>query len=163
MKRERTASHIATYAHQIGLAGLGLLERIQKQSKARFGELVEEGKRIEARSKAAGAKRHAHVGHFAETVAATKEVYQKKVEAQLEEWDAQLAQLTAKARQAKADARRNVQGEINSLQAQRAALQNKLAALRNRGEAAWEDLKDGVEKAGEDIRDALRKGSAHFQ
>jgi len=34
--------------------------------------------------------------------------------------------------------------------------------LRNSGEAAWEDLKGGVEKAWGDISDALGKVATHF-
>jgi DNA anti-recombination protein RmuC len=159
MKLEQITSHIKNYAYQVWLAILGTVGFIQKGGSKLFSELVEEGKSVEARSKATPAKG----GSLAETVVATKEAYQRKVEAKLEEWDAQLDQLTAKVQQAKTDARSKLQGEIDSLKTQRTAMQDKLDELRNSSAAAWEDLKDGVEKAWGDISEALGKVVTHFK
>ena len=163
MKHEHVTSHTTNYAHQIWLAGVGMIGAIQKEGSKLFSELVKEGKSVEARSRATQAYRRAKDGSLTEAVMATKETYQKKFEAQLQEWDAQLNQLTAKAKQAKADARSKIEDELASLKTQRAAVQKKLDELRNRGEGAWEDLKDGVEKAWGDISDALGKVVAHFK
>jgi poly(hydroxyalkanoate) granule-associated protein len=162
MKHEPITSHTKNYAQQIWLASLGTVGILQKEGSKLFSELVKEGKSIEARSKANGAKRRAQVGRLTETVVAKKESYQKKLETQLKDWDAQIDQLTAKAKKAKGDAQLKVQGEIDSLRSQRAALQNQFDELRNRGEEAWEDLKEGVEKAWSDINDALGKAANHF-
>jgi len=126
MKHESITGHTKNYVHQVWLASLGTVGILQKEGGRLFSELVEEGKSVEARSKATQAKRHANVGSLVETVIATKETYQKKIEAQLKDWDAQLDQLTAKAKKAKAEARIKIQGEIDSLQSKRTALQNQL-------------------------------------
>jgi len=155
MRHEQTASHASGYAHQVWLAGLGVLGTLQKEGGKLFDDLVKEGRRVE----------HKHVkdDSLAETVVATKEAYQKKLEAQLKEWDRQLDQLMAKAKKAGAEARTKVEDELANLKNQRAAVQKKLDELRNRGEDAWEELTDGVEKAWADISDALGKVVARFK
>jgi hypothetical protein len=52
---------------------------------------------------------------------ATKEAYQKKLEAQLKEWDAKLDQLSAKAQKATAEARITYENELESLKSKQAA------------------------------------------
>ncbi len=160
MKHEHVTSHTTNYAHQVWLAGLGMLGTLQKEGSKLFSKLVKEGKSVEARS---GATRHAKEGSLAETVMATKEAYQKKLEVQLKEWDAQLDQLMAKAEKAKTDTRSKVKGELDSLKTKRVAVQKKLDELRNRGEDALKDLKGGVDKAWGDISDALGKVAARFK
>jgi poly(hydroxyalkanoate) granule-associated protein len=161
MKPEPVTSHTKNYAHQVWLAGLGMLGTLQKEGSKLFSELVKEGKSVEAHSKTAHG--HAKDSSLAEAIVATKAAYQKKLEAQLKEWDAQLDQLMAKAEKAKADVRSKVEDELDSLKTQRAAVQKKLDELRNRGEEAWEDLKGGLEKAWGDINKALGKVVAHFK
>jgi poly(hydroxyalkanoate) granule-associated protein len=158
MKRAHPTSNVANYAHQAWLAGLGILGTIQKQGGKLFDELVEEGKKIEARSKQA----RQHAVSKAETVVAMKEAYQKKLEAQLKEWDAKLDQLTEKAKKMKADTRSKLEDELEGLKAKRAAAQEKLDELRKHGEEAWEDLKGGTEKAWGEISEAFGKVVAHF-
>jgi len=162
MKHEPTSSHTKHYAQRIWLASLGTVDALQKEGRKVFNELVKEGKSAEARSKARGAKRRAKVGHLTETVVAKKVRYQKKLEAQLQDWDNQLDQLMAKAKKARGDARLKLQDEIDDLRSQRAALQGQFDDLRERGEGAWEDLKEGAETAWRDINDALRKAATHL-
>lgn len=162
MKHEPTSSHTKHFAQRIWLASLGTVDVLQKEGRKVFNELVKEGKSVEARSKASGTKRHAQVGRLTETVVTKKVRYQKKLQAQLQDWDTQLDQLMTKAKQARGDAQLKLQDEINSLRSQRVELQNQFDELRERGEGAWEDLKEGVEAAWHDINDALRKAATHF-
>ena len=85
MKHESITSHTKNYAHQVWLASLGTVGILQKEGRKLFSELVEEGKSVEARSKATPAKGRGKVGSLAETVVAKKETYQKKLEAQLQD------------------------------------------------------------------------------
>jgi len=94
---------------------------------------------------------------------ASKEAYQKKLEAQLKEWDAKLDQLSAKAQMATADARINYENELESLQSKRAAAHKTFEALGKRGENAWEDMKDGVEKAWDEMSKAIENVAARFK
>jgi hypothetical protein len=162
MKREHPSSNVANYAHQAWLAGLGIVGTIQKRGGKLLGELVEEGKSIEARSKATPARRHVKNVSAAEAVVAMKAAYQQKLEAQLKEWDAKLDQLTVRAKRMKTDTRIRLEKELRSLKAKRVAAQKKLDELRKHGEGAWEDLRDGAEKAWGDISESLGKVVAHF-
>lgn len=94
---------------------------------------------------------------------ATKEAYQKKLEAQLKEWDANLDVLSAKAQKTKADARISYENELESLRSKRATAHKKLEELGKRGEDAWEDMKDGVEKIWDDMGKAMEKLTARFK
>ena len=94
---------------------------------------------------------------------ATKEAYQKKFEAQLKVWDTKFDQLNAKAKVASADARIKYENELESLRSKRAAVHKTLAELGKRGESAWDDVKDGAEKAWEEMNKAMEKVAAHFK
>jgi hypothetical protein len=94
---------------------------------------------------------------------ASREAYQKKLEAQLNEWDAKLKQLGAKAQKATADARITYENDIESLKGKRAAARKALAELGERGDNAWEDMKDGMEKAWDEMSKAIDKISSRFK
>ena len=93
---------------------------------------------------------------------ATKEAYQKKLEAQLGEWDAKLDLLSAKARNAKADARISYESELASLKTRQVAARQKLEELGKRGEGAWDDMKDGAEKAWDEMGKAIERLASRF-
>ena len=94
---------------------------------------------------------------------ATKEAYGKKLEAQLAEWDAKLDVLAAKARNATAAARISYEDELESLRGKRAQALSALQELGKRGEDAWEDMKDGVKKAWDDMGKAVERIAARFK
>ena len=94
---------------------------------------------------------------------ATKEAYEKKLQAQLGEWEAKLDVLGAKARSATADARVSYENELESLKSKRLAARQKLDELGQRGEDAWEDLKDGVESAWDEMGKAIDKLASRFK
>jgi hypothetical protein len=94
---------------------------------------------------------------------ATKEAYRKKLEAQLKEWDAKLDLWSAKAQKATADARISYENELESLRSKRAAAHKKFEELGKRGENAWEDIKDGVEKVWGEMGKAMEKVASRFK
>jgi hypothetical protein len=94
---------------------------------------------------------------------ASREAYQKKLEAQLNEWDAKLKQLGAKAQKATADARISYENDIESLKSKRAAARKALSELSERSDSAWEDMKDGMEKAWDEISKAIDKITLRFK
>jgi hypothetical protein len=94
---------------------------------------------------------------------ATKEAYQKKLQAQLKEWDAKLDLLSAKAQKVAADARINYEDELVALRSKRAEAHRVLAELGTRGENAWEDMKDGVDTAWDAMSQALERVAARFK
>jgi chromosome segregation ATPase len=94
---------------------------------------------------------------------ASREAYQKKLEAQLNEWDAKLKQLGAKAQKATADARISYENDIESLKSKRAAARKALSELGERSDSAWEDMKEGMEKAWDEMSKAIDKIALRFK
>lgn len=94
---------------------------------------------------------------------ATKDAYQKKLEAQLDEWEAKLEVLAAKARNATADARISYENELEGLKSKRLAARQKLDELGKSSEDAWEDLKDGAESAWDEMGKAIEKFASRFK
>ena len=94
---------------------------------------------------------------------ATKEAYEKKLEAQLKEWEAKLDLLSAKAQKATADARIKYENELESLRSKRAAARKTLEELGKRSENAWEDMKVGAEKVWDEMSKAIDKAATRFK
>lgn len=94
---------------------------------------------------------------------ATKEAYQQKLKAQLDEWDAKLDVLSAKAKKATADVRIGYENELEALREKRASARRTLDELGARGEHAWDDMKVGLERLREDIGTAIERLAARFK
>jgi uncharacterized protein YhaN len=86
-----------------------------------------------------------------------KDAYQKKLEAQLDEWKAEIEMLKAKAGTATAGARLEYEKALAELRERREMAKKKLDELRRASDDAWEDLKDGVEDAWKAVGDAMKK------
>ena len=94
---------------------------------------------------------------------ATKEAYQKKLDAQLKLWDASFDQWSAKAQKAAADVRINYENELETLKKKRAAANKTFEELGRRSEGAWEEMKDGAERAWDEMSKAMDKMAARFK
>lgn len=92
-----------------------------------------------------------------------KQDFQRKLEAQLKEWDAKLDELKTKALEAKAEIRADYEKQLEILAGKRTAAQAKMQELRLRTEDAWEDLKSGTEKAWDEMRKALDQIASRFK
>ena len=94
---------------------------------------------------------------------ASKAAYQQKLEAQIKEWDARMAQLRARAHLAAADVRIRYENELEELARQRKSMQHMLEDMSRHGEHAWQDVKEGVEKARVEMSRALDRFSDYFR
>ncbi|MGD8559791.1 MAG: coiled coil domain-containing protein [Gammaproteobacteria bacterium] len=92
----------------------------------------------------------------------TKQSYQEKMTASLQEWQAKIDLLKAKADKAKANQKLKYQEEIESLQTKQQQLQHKLDELRDSGESAWKDIKTGVDQAWKDLKNAVDRAGDKF-
>lgn len=93
----------------------------------------------------------------------TKEAYMQKLRAQLDEWDAEMQKLKAKALKAKADLKIDYNEDIENMRAKREAARKKLDELGHSGDEAWEDLKEGIEKAWIDLGGAIKSAVSRFK
>jgi hypothetical protein len=92
----------------------------------------------------------------------SKSAYEKKYQAQLDELQAKFDQLSAKARQADADAKIQMNSWLDSIRAKQSVLEARLESFRNSRDAAWHDLKKGVDEAVNDVSDAFDNARSHF-
>lgn len=84
-----------------------------------------------------------------------RDIYQQKIEAQLDEWSAEIDKMKAKAAKAEADAQLAYKDRITELRQKQQVALEKLQEFREAGEDAWEDLKAGVELAWDSLGEAL--------
>lgn len=69
----------------------------------------------------------------------------------------------AKANEAEADAKIEYQDQIAALRERRDTAEKKLGQMQNASDAAWQDVKSGVDKAMDDLTNAFNNAAARFR
>ena len=92
-----------------------------------------------------------------------KEAYEKKIEAQLNEWKTDIDKMKAKADKADAEAKLAYYKQIEELRTRQEVAQKKLAELKASGEDAWEDLKAGIDRAWSSLGEAVKSAGSRFK
>ncbi len=92
-----------------------------------------------------------------------KEEYEKKMQAQLDEWVAEMEKLKAKAEQAEADARISYNEQIEKLKQHQQEAQEQLDQFRKASEDAWEDMRTGMETAWTAFGEAMKTAASRFK
>lgn len=89
-----------------------------------------------------------------------KELYQKKMQAQLDEWNADLDKMKAKASKASADAQINLKKQIDSLEQKTKGVRSKLSELKEAGEETWKPIKESLDAAWENLKSGAREAAS---
>lgn len=92
-----------------------------------------------------------------------KDLYREKIEAKLKEIKARMELLEAKAAQVKAEAKLEYQRHLDELHQKREGLRSRLDELKSSGGEAWKDLRAGMEKAADDLKQAIDKALDKFR
>ncbi|MCA1784543.1 MAG: coiled coil domain-containing protein [Desulfotignum sp.] len=92
-----------------------------------------------------------------------KEAYEKKLEAQLQEWKTDIDKMKAKADKADAEAKLEYYKQIEDLRTKQEAAQKKLTELKASGGDAWEDLKSGIELAWTSLGESIKSARSRFK
>jgi len=92
----------------------------------------------------------------------TKESYEKKLQAQLDEWKAEIDKLRARAEGAQADAQIEYERQIEDLQALQESANRRLLELKEAGDEAWEDLRAGAQESVETLGQSIRSAMERF-
>jgi flagellar biosynthesis chaperone FliJ len=92
-----------------------------------------------------------------------KELYQRKLQAQLDEWEADVDKLKAKASSASADKQLKMNEQIRVLDSKIAESKTKLSELSRAGEDAWESIREGVESALDSLKSAASDAAMKFK
>lgn len=81
----------------------------------------------------------------------------------IDDWNAEIDELMAKAEEVEADAKDEVQEKIKLLKSKRGEFEEILEKITSSGEAAWEDLKSGIDLAWEAVNEAIRSATNRFK
>ena len=92
-----------------------------------------------------------------------REAYVQKLHAKIDEWNADIDKLKAKANQVEADSRIEYQQQIDVLMKKRREIEQKVSQISRSGEAAWDDLKSGIDLAWEAMNEAVRSATSRFR
>ncbi len=92
-----------------------------------------------------------------------RDAYVEKFKAQIDQWNADIEKLEAKAREARADAKIEHEKKLKEARARRDAAQGKLDELKSASGEAWEDVKQGAERAWSACREAVDNAAARFK
>jgi len=84
-----------------------------------------------------------------------KELHERKLQAQLDEWQAEVERLRAQATSASADAQLTLNERIEALQRKIDDGKTKLEAAADVGEDTWASVKDRVESAWDSAKSAV--------
>lgn len=92
-----------------------------------------------------------------------KDVYVEKLQAKMDEWNAEIQKLEAKVRQAQADSKIKHEKDLENLRAKRRELEEKITQVQQSGKGAWQDLKAGIESAGQALDMAVKSAASRFK
>ena len=89
--------------------------------------------------------------------------YLDKMEAQLKAWKAKIEMLEDEAAKATGETKSELKRAIGDLRQKKEVLKERLNELHKEGSAAWDIMKDGIEKAASELKSALDKVISRFK
>lgn len=91
------------------------------------------------------------------------EAYREKLETQLKEWKVKIEMLEKKAAEASGETKAELMRAIGELRQKKELVKEKWTELQKEGGAAWNTMKEGVEKAASELKSALDKVVSRFK
>lgn len=92
-----------------------------------------------------------------------RKAYIEKMKAQMDEWDQNLAKLEAKAEDARDEMKQYYDDQMVRLKAQQEEAREMLDKMSAASEAAWEDMRKGMETAWETTSKAFMDAFSRFK
>jgi len=92
-----------------------------------------------------------------------KELYQQKLQAQLDEWKAEIDKAKARARAADADAKLKMNQHIENLESKIKEGKTKLSEVSEASEDAWDSLQEGIESAWSSLKSGFSEALAKLK
>jgi peptidoglycan hydrolase CwlO-like protein len=92
-----------------------------------------------------------------------KDQYQREIEAKLRELDQEIDGLKTQAANQSDQARKQFDKQMAELDRKREIARRKLNKFENSSEAAWRDMKPGINSAMKDLEAAYQRAAAHFK
>ncbi|PIE32254.1 hypothetical protein CSA56_15995 [candidate division KSB3 bacterium] len=91
------------------------------------------------------------------------EKYRVELEKKLEDFDRQIEEWKPEIEKAEQAVRERLEQELEGLEEQRELVRKKLEELKEPGKTAWEDVKQGMDNAVNELTQALKKAKKHFE
>jgi predicted secreted Zn-dependent protease len=92
-----------------------------------------------------------------------KEAYIEKAKAQIKEIEARMNALRVEVEKATADTKSEMGKRLEELNAHRKVAEERLQQLQRVSGDAWTDLREGMEKALSDLKEAANKAKTRFE
>jgi len=99
----------------------------------------------------------------AETTSQQRSEYQEKTQARLRELNNRINALDAKAAKHTQTIGKELDRQIAELDQKRAVTQQKFEKFKTSSEAAWRDMKPGIDAAMKDLEVAYKRAASHFK
>ena len=91
------------------------------------------------------------------------DAYREKLEAQLKEWKSKIEMLEKKATEASGETKTELMRAIGELRQKKELVKEKWSELQKESSATWDTVKDGLEKAASEFKNALDKVVSRFK
>jgi hypothetical protein len=91
------------------------------------------------------------------------EAYREKLEVQLKEWKAKIEMLEKKVTEVSGETKTELMKSIGELRQKKEVVKEKLNELQKVSSAAWDTMKEGLEKASSEFKSALDKVVSRFK
>ena len=92
-----------------------------------------------------------------------RNVYMKKLEDNLTEYNARLVLMKAKVTEVQDDMKAEYLAQVKNLETKRADFAAKYGQLKESSEHAWEDVKVGTEKKWSELKESIDKAVSRFK
>jgi uncharacterized coiled-coil DUF342 family protein len=92
-----------------------------------------------------------------------KELYQQKLQAQLDEWRSEIDKLKAKASGASADAKLEMNRQAEVLESKIEEGKKKLSELADASDDKWESMKDSMDSTWKSLKSAFNDAASKFK
>ena len=92
-----------------------------------------------------------------------KKAYEEELATKLDEYGQKIEALKAQLMTMQGEAQQDMQEKIDSLHAKVEDMKSKALELQNASDAAWDDLKAGLDKAEDDLEEAFTTAMQNFQ
>lgn len=93
----------------------------------------------------------------------TRDTYRRKREAQLRELGARVDRWEEKLRKAAAEGEVRYREELEEIRSKLEIARVRLSLLGDAGEAAWQEIRDGLDDAVKDLRTAVGEAASKFE
>ena len=92
-----------------------------------------------------------------------RDLYLKKISAQIDQYNAKLAGMRGKASEVHADMKLEYLKQVEKLEGNRDGLKKKYEQLSKASESSWKDMKEGTENAWNELKESVAKVLDNFK